>query len=86
MKHLMENIKKVIIFILVSQSLIIIAALVFASPVGIWLIAELSLTIVSPFLQFLLGLAFLWAIGSIASSILGLIIAPIIWILFLRSW
>ena len=76
---LMDNYKTVMLIIILTQIVVVTLALIFATPIGVWLCLELSLTITSGFLQFVIGLLFLWLMGSIALSILGIILTLIMW-------
>lgn len=77
---------KVIVAIISAQVIIVILALIFAIPVGAWVVAEFALTTTSPILHFMIGALFFWAAGSIASFIIGLILVIIMWSIFWKDW
>jgi hypothetical protein len=77
---------KVILAIVLLQVILITLALIFAIPVGAWVVAEFSLTVTSPILHFMIGALFFWAAGNIVSSILGTILVVIMWLIFWKDW
>lgn len=86
-KHGNDNMMgKVLLTLAILQVIIITLALFFATPVGVWVVAEFSLTVTSPILHFMIGALFFWVAGSIASSVIGIILMIAVWSIFWKQW
>lgn len=85
MKNFTKAYKNFMVIFLVLELVMLIFSLIYAMPIGIWLCTQLSLTITSGFLQFILGLIFFWCVGSIVASILGVIMTAIFVIVFTKK-
>lgn len=86
-KGLNDNMmRKIMLTVSALQLIIITLALIFATPVGAWVVAEFALSTTSPILHFMIGAIFFWVAGNIVSSVIGLILIMATYSIFWKDW